>query len=146
VNCQVNKNMTFKTFFENKNISYSGVVLDENSRKRLLSSPEIKNYLNPEHDLIAHHMTIKLGGLMGTIHEKRIDTVEDFFANSVGISDDGAVVAVGVNGISDNKKPHITVGVNRKKGGKPAMSNYIENWIPLKENIILSGKVKELPY
>jgi hypothetical protein len=78
--------MTFKTFFENKNISYSGVVLDENSRKRLLSSPEIKNYLNPEHDLIAHHMTIKLGGLMGTIHEKRIDTVEDFFANSVGIS------------------------------------------------------------
>jgi hypothetical protein len=144
VNCQVNKNMTFKTFFENKNISYSGVVLDENSRKRLLSSPEIKNYLNPEHDLIAHHMTIKLGGLMGTPHEKRIDTVEDFFANSVGISDDGAVVAVGVDGISDNKKPHVTVGVDRKKGGKPVMSNYIETWFPLEKPIPLKGIVKEI--
>jgi len=137
--------MNFKTFFENKNISYSGVVLDENSRKRLLSSPEIKNYLNPEHDVIAHHMTIKLGGLMGTIHEKRIGNDEKIVANSVGVSNDGLVVAVGVDGISDNKKPHVTVGVNRKKGGKPAMSNYIETWFPLKENILLSGKVKELP-
>lgn len=136
--------MTFKTYFENKNILYSGVVLDSESRKRLLSSPEIKKYLNSNHEIIAHHMTIKLGGLSGTSHEKRIGSVEDILATSVGVSDDGLVLAVGVNGVSDNKIPHVTIGVDRQNGGKPVMSNYIKNWIPLENPIPLKGIVEEI--
>lgn len=136
--------MNFKTFYESRKISYSGVVLDEPSRQKILSREEITKYLTSEHDVITHHMTIKLGGLHGTPHEKRLGQIETLAVTHVGVSDDGNIVAVRVVGDTNNNIPHVTVGVNRKKGGKPVMSNYITNWIPLSQPFDIRGKVEEL--
>lgn len=132
---------------ENKKITYSAVVLDKSSRQKILNNPEITKFIDSEQDVIAHHMTIKMGSLKETHHEKRIGNIETMRVHSVGVTYDGndvIVVAVGVDGVSDNKISHVTVGVNRKKGAKPVMSNYITNWIPLKKSFEISGIVEEI--
>lgn len=142
--------MSFKTFFENFvgfQPSYSALVLDNHSHSAVLNLPEIKNLLTPEMEKIAHHMTIKMGGLKGTRHEERIGKIETIVALEYGfLGERGnpAVVALRVNGISDNKTPHVTVAVNRHMGAKPVMSNEITDWFPLSQPLELVGKTKEL--
>ena len=65
-------------------------------------------------------------------------------ATHVGQTEDGNVVAVKVDGISDNKTPHITIGVNRSAGAKPVQSNNITKWDILRTPIALLGQVEEL--
>jgi hypothetical protein len=138
--------MNFKTFYENifKKVNYSAVVLDYSSRDALIKFPEINDKLSENMDIIAHHMTIKLGELKNTKHENRIGKTEILYATHVGISDNGSVVAVKVQGDSENEIPHVTIGVDRKAGGKPVMSNYIKNWTLLSRPLKLIGKVEEL--
>lgn len=135
--------MTFKQFLENKNIKYSGLVLDETSRQKLLNFQQIKNLITPDMEVITHHMTIKLGGLQGTPHESRIDQRESVNALSVGALD-GLVVAVMVDGASDNQIPHVTIAVDRNKGAKPVDSNKITEWQKLTTPIKLEGVVREI--
>lgn len=139
--------MLFKDFFFKDKIlkeGYSAVVLDNNSYKRLINDPQIIKYINPEHEIIAHHMTIKMGGLGGSIHVSRLGNVETITATHIGTTDDGNVVAVKVDGASENKVPHITISINRKENSKPKDSNNITNWVPLQYPIKLSGIVEEL--
>lgn len=125
----------------NNKISYSAVVLDEPSKQKLIN--RFKNLIPDEYEIIAHHMTINMGEI-DQEYEKYIGfpvrlKVEDF-----GIDD--KVAAVGVSGFpSKNEKPHITLAVNRKEGGKPVMSNELNNWYNIKKPIHLKGKVEEVP-
>lgn len=135
---------SFDKFYNSKSKGYSAVVLDDESRGRLLNDPQIKEYINPDHEIIAHHMTIKMGGLVGTPYEARLNQREVLKVTDIGVSDDGNVVAVKVDGESTNKIPHITISVNRKSGAKPKDSNKITNWKELTSPIKLTGMVKEL--
>ena len=60
---------------------------------------------------------------------------------SIGVSDDA--IAVGVEGYpSNNNIPHITLAI--PPAGKAVNSNYIEEWRPVDEEILLNGKVSEI--
>lgn len=122
-------------------ISYSAVVLDKRSRDRLLK--RFGEMLPEEYEIIAHHMTINMGEL-DPQYEQYLGmpvslNVEDFAM-------DDKVAAVGVSGFpSKNAKPHITLAVNRQAGGKPVMSNNLQDWEKIKKPLRLVGKVEEVP-
>jgi len=128
---------------EMKKVSYSAVVLDDKSKASLLKvfSPMI-----PEGwEVIAHHMTIKMGALENGSREK--DDMENGTEITLKVNDyamDELVMAVGVEGYpTTNPKPHITIAVNRIEGGKPFLSNKLTDWKPLGFPITLTGKVSE---
>lgn len=122
-------------------ISYSAVVLDEKSRELLID--KFKSLVPDDWNIICHHMTINLGELDTNMKEYSGKEVK-LVVNSFGFNN--LVMAFGVVGFySKNKKPHITFAVNRKDGGKPYMSNNIDNWSSIDE-IIVNGKVEEVPY
>ena len=134
-----------KYISEQNKPNYSGVVLDATSREQLLSHPEISSKISGI-EQIGHHMTIKMGGLEGTEHI--VGTPATLTATHIGhLGDESnpSVVAVKVSGYpSTNTTPHITLGVNRNLGGKPFLSNKIENWKPLQTPIDLTGIVQEI--
>ena len=132
-----------------QNISYSGVVLDDASKQKLLDL-DIPEGWEP----VAHHMTITMGSL---IHKKgKHDFSHDYPVGSeielpvVAVGRDERAMAVKVQPPADISKkvafPHITVAVNREGGGKPFHSNKIpeENFQPL-TGVVLRGVVQEVP-
>ena len=124
-------------------MSYTALVLWKESRDLLLDIiPPIAG-TPKEWEEIAHHMTIQFGSpkLPEELeHTKELDY--ELIATHFGYTD--KVLAVRVEGFpSKNDVPHVTVAVNRKEGGKPFMSNQIENWEELEEPLSLYGKVKE---
>jgi hypothetical protein len=125
-----------KDMYKQSDVLYSAVVLDTASRTFLL---DFVDDLIPEGwKVIAHHMTINLGELKdkSNVGEEVVLTVTD-----VGLSD--MAMAVKVSGYpSKNENPHITVAIN-PDGGKPAMSNQITNWRPVKK-VMLNGVVTEI--
>lgn len=124
------------------NVAYSAVVLDDKSRERLIE--RFKSAIPDDWEIIAHHMTINLGEIDPNF-EKYLEmpvrlNVEEFAM-------DDKVAAVGVSGFeSKNAKPHITLAVNRKAGGKPVMSNNLSNWERLKRPLLVTGKVTEVMF
>jgi hypothetical protein len=124
------------------NISYSAVVLDEQSRERLIN--RFKSIIPEGFEIIAHHMRINMGEI-DPDYEKYLGlpvrlTVED-------IAMDDKVIAVGVSGFkTHNPKAHITLAVNRANGGKPVMSNNLRNWEKIRRPLSLTGKVTEVEY
>ena len=135
--------MRFKQYFKESQVSYSSVVIDDESRAKLLNDPQVTGLITPDMEIIAHHMTIKMGGLSGTPHQERLGKAEQFYATDVGTALEGNVVAVKVSGLSDNKNPHITIAINRSSGAKPKDSNLITNWQPLETSILIKGVVLE---
>jgi len=132
-----------------QNIGYSAVVLDEDSKQKLLALPIPEGW-----EPVAHHMTITMGSLRDP--NGKHDFSESY---SVGDSVELPVVAVGQDeramavkvstpGAIHKKRafPHVTVAVNRGTGGKPFHSSKIpeENFKPL-SGIILNGVVEEVP-
>jgi hypothetical protein len=127
-----------------KNISYSGVVLDNASKNKLVEY--FKSIIPLGFEIIAHHMTIKLGALDENSEAKR-DMINNkiITLNVVDYAINNLVFAVGVDGYpSNNVKPHITIAVNRVEGGKPYMSNKLTDWKPLKNTIRIQGIVMEI--
>ena len=127
---------------EQQSISYSGIVLDEDSRQKLLSLPIPEGWKS-----IAHHMTITLGPLKDSFAE--IYKVGDKISlTAIAIGQDERAMAVKVEPpgkISDHISfAHVTVAVNKKIGGKASDSNEIpeENFKPYDN--ILSGIVTEV--
>jgi len=124
------------------NVAYSAVVLDEKSRNRLIE--RFKSAIPEGYEIIAHHMTINLGEIdpkFAKYLEMPVRLNVDEFAM------DDKVVAVGVSGFeSNNAKPHITLAVNRKAGGKPVMSNNLTDWKRLKRPLLVTGKVTEVQF
>lgn len=127
-----------------KKVSYSGVVLDDKSRTALLKV--FASIIPSDFEIIAHHMTIKLGGLEDGSQEKQdMEDQKEVVLNVLDYAMDDKVLAVGVDGYESlNEKPHITIAVNRKAGGKPVMSNNLTNWKPLGFPLKLTGKVTEV--
>ena len=132
-----------------QNISYSGVVLDGESKQQLLGLAIPEGW-----ELVAHHMTITMGSL---IHKKgKHDFSETYPVGAevelpvIAVGKDDKAMAVKVqapNGISEKISfPNITVAVNREGGGKPFHSNNIPeaNFEPL-SGITLKGTVEEVP-
>ena len=125
------------------NIAYSAVVLDDKSKERLIA--KFKNLIPKDWEIVAHHMTINLGEIDPEFEKFLGYKNVGLWVNDIGIDD--KVIAVGVSGFpSKNQKPHITLAINRKEGGKPVMSNYINEWEKLKRPFIVSGDVKEVKH
>jgi len=143
----------FKFYKKGLNITYSGIVLDNDSKNLLLST---FIYPNPEYSdwiKIADHMTICMGELPEHLKRYWLDEEVTLTVREIGISD--KAVAVKVNGFFIISKPnqlenegpklqHITLAIN-PFDAKPSDSNYIENWkriTPIK----LRGTIKEIQF
>lgn len=125
-------------------IAYTGVILNERSRKKLFKS--FNKFIPRSYKLISHHMTINLGGIDKQF-EKYLGLPIKLKVEEFAIDERVAVVKVsGFN--SDNIVPHITIAVNELNNGKPIDSNNIdeENWNSIKKPIYLVGKIKEIPF
>jgi len=120
-------------------VSYSGVVLDKDSRNLILSNTEIPNGWK----IIAHHMTISLGELpdkFKSLNGKRLNLKIDKLGKS------NKAIAYGVNtDLSTNKIPHITVAINTSIGAKPKDSNEIIEWEDI-EPFDVVGYVSEVMF
>lgn len=124
-------------------VSYSAVVLNDKSRNKLLDN--FKDVIPNDWKIIAHHMTINLGEIAPEF-EKYLG-YKNIGLKVEEIAIDDKVIAVGVSGFpSKNKKPHITLAVNSNEGGKPVMSNNLNNWNRIKRPFIVVGDVVEVEY
>jgi len=126
-----------------KKINYSAVILDKKSHDSLIKvfQPMIPNGW----EVIAHHMTIKMGGLnTGSKEKQDMEAETQITLNVTDYAIDDLVMAVGVEGYpTTNAKSHITIAVNQAEGGKPFYSNKLTDWKPLGFPLTLTGKVKE---
>ena len=102
---------------ENK-ILYSAVILDDESKDKLLST--FGHKIPEGWKKVAHHMTIAFGeGLPEPLKEFKGKEVT-LNVTDLGISD--MAMAVKVNGFySKNDTPHITIAFNEKGGGSTKM-------------------------
>jgi hypothetical protein len=124
------------------NVSYSAVVLDEQSKAKLIKV--FKPMIPEGWEIIAHHMTINMCELDP---EYKQDLDKEVELTTLDYAKDDKVMAVGVSGYAcKNPKAHITLAVNRKEGGKPFMSNKLTNWKPLGFPLQLTGKVTEVEF
>ena len=135
--------MKLKKIYEEMNsedkILYSAVVLDDESRTKLLQTFQIPEGWKP----IAHHMTIIFG--KGLDDKSEVGKEVELTVTELGVSD--MAMAVKVEGYpSANAIPHITLAVNVAKGGKAVMSNNITNWdkVDLGYSLKLYGNVTEI--
>lgn len=121
---------------------YTALILDQNSRSQLLA--HFQGLLPSHIEKVAHHMTINLNGpekgpLVGS-NFKVGDTAE---LTVVSYAYDDKVMAAGVETEVPSANPikHITLGVDRAAGGKPAFSNKLTNWAPTSP-IKLTGTIQ----
>ena len=134
-----------------ESVAYSGVVLDDASRQKLLDSVDIPEGWEP----IAHHMTITLGPLLHPKgkHDfsKNYGPGDEVDLKVTDIALDDRAMAVKVEAPHEISKriafPHITVAVHREKGGKPFHSNKIpaDNFKPIEGELMVRGIVQEVP-
>src|SRR4051794_30528636 len=125
-------------------ICYTGVVLDEPSRDRLLT--RVGGMIPEGYRRIGHHMTINLGPLDPALNPASVlGRAVALRAVSWGL--DGRVLAVGVEAPvrSTNPRPHVTVACNYDAGGEPRHSNELAEWRPLPEPFELTRVVQEVP-
>lgn len=123
---------------------YSAVVLDEKSHEKLVqwAHEKFTTLKADKWEILAHHMTIKMGEIPSYLEADR-NTTQTLEVN--GFAHNDKVIAVRVVGyFTTNKVAHITLAVNRGKGGKPVMSNELTNWQPLVKPFKVKGTVKEL--
>ncbi len=122
---------------DKKTISYSAVVLDHESSESLLNKFNVE--IPDGWKKYAHHMTIALGKAIED--ENLLGSSQTLIVTQIGKSD--MVIAVRVEGFpSKNKIPHITLAVN-PEGGKPFMSNKIEEWNDI-EPFEITGEVRNI--
>jgi hypothetical protein len=122
---------------DKKTISYSAVVLDHKSSELLLN--KFNGEIPDGWKKYAHHMTIALGKAIED--ENLLGSSQILTVTQIGKSD--MVIAVRVEGFpSKNKIPHVTLAVN-PEGGKPFMSNKIEEWKDI-EPFEITGEVKNI--
>jgi hypothetical protein len=124
-------------------ISYSAVVLDEDSRKKLIN--DFSHIVPESWEFVCHHMTICLGELPSDL-KSDIGKKVSLKVVKWGVS--GKAMAVQVEGYYSEKAiPHITIAINKKAGAKPVDSNKIENWKDwgFTPGLTLNGTIEEVP-
>ena len=115
-------------------IAYSAIVLDQKSRSRLLE--RFKSMIPEDWEVLADHMTINLGEI-NPEYQKYLGLPIQLSVKDIAMDD--IVMAVGVTGFgSTNAKPHITIAVNRREGGKPSMSNKLTDWKSIGRPLLLT--------
>lgn len=140
-------------------VSYTGIVLSEHSRNRLLdifgAVLEKHGFVteSPQGKRLCHHMTCNLGQCP--------DEFREFLGESVSLvldawGMDSKCFAARVQEIrhpeiaSKNEVPHITIGCNYANGGKPVMSNDLKCWIPIVSasghDLVVDGIFGEVPH
>lgn len=123
---------------------YSAVVLDEKSHDKLVKwAVEKFAIIKAEQwEIVAHHMTIKMGEIPSYLKDD-LNTTQSLEVTGFAYND--KVIAVRVSGyFTTNEIPHVTIAVNRAKGGKPVMSNKLTSWQPLTKPMSIRGTVKEV--
>lgn len=129
-----------KPMYSNKPKLFASIVLDDNSRNKLVTA--LAHYIPKDWEIIAHHMTINFGKGLGKDREEDKGRKVNLVADEIGISD--MAIAVKVHGYpSDNKIPHVTLAINKISGAKPQMSNDITEWKKMNSHINLSGTITE---
>lgn len=121
-------------------VSYSAVVLDPQSRDRILNHVAIPN----DWKVICHHMTIKMGELPEDLKNKKGEKVT-LKVSKLGKSEKALAVGIDTD-LSLNAIPHITVAINTSVGAKPKDSNDIKDWVDLDESFTVSGRIEEILY
>ncbi len=119
-------------------VSYSAVVLDQQSKEKILNHLSIPNNWK----VINHHMTIKLGELPPNLKD-HVGKKVTLKVTKQGKSDKSLAVGVETD-LSQNKIPHVTVAINTSIGAKPVDSNYIEDWTDLEETFTITGRIEEV--
>ena len=122
-----------------KKVSYSGVVLDDSSRAALLDA--FGSYFPEDWEVVAHHMTIKMGPLDGAF-EKLRGIEAEMTVTHFAMDDKVAAVQVTTSVPSKNHVKHITLAVNRNAGGKPFHSNKLKDW-ETADSVKLFGVITE---
>lgn len=129
---------------------YTAVVLTPESRAKLLAVVATNlQTMGSGWEAIAHHMTICLGPYEKTMGEA---VVSEFPVGSqvtlevIGAAINGSVFAVKVDTKvpSKNRTKHITIAVNKAKGAKPVMSNYLTDWTSFPVSLKLTGVIEEV--
>ena len=124
---------------------YFGIFLNDDSKKNLYRAT--KEFI-PDNNwkIFCHHMTIAFNNRSQEAQElfhqyqPMFNKQESLVATHIGISEDAIAVKVNFNGPTANKIPHITIAT--PQNGKPVNSNYIQHWMPLDEEINLTGIIK----
>jgi len=136
--------LTVKKIMDSKiksRVLYSGVVLDEESKSKLLDT--LGHNIPEEWTVFCHHMTITFGKSIPEDLKGDLGKTVDLIVNAIGKSD--MAVAVKVDGyFTTSDVPHITLGVNTNDGAIPSNSKDIEIWEPLESNINIKGVVTEV--
>lgn len=143
----------FKFYKKGLPITYSAVVLDDESRNKLLSTLIYPNIEFADWIKIAHHMTICMRDLPEHLKKYWLDEEVTLTAREFGFNDKAAAVKVtGFFTITKSheiegegpKFQHITLAIN-PSNGKPSDSNLITEWQEI-ESIKLRGTIKEIPF
>ena len=132
-----------------KGISYSAVMLDQQSIEKLkkaFNNNKPENFVYEAKDYsLPHHMTITMGALEK--YNQNYPVGENITLEVTGYGISGDAMAISVKppfDISEKiKQPHITFAL--PPGGKPFLSNKIENWTPIDNTFSVTGIVKEVP-
>jgi len=126
-----------------RSVSYSAIVLTEESRSRLLEYVKTPgNDLFATWETLAHHMTINMGPLKDE-YRPLLGQSFDLLITHIGRTDKVLAVKVDTEFRTKNLNPHITVAVNKGEGGKPAMANQIDQWTPVYP-FEVEGKLEEI--
>ena len=123
---------------------YTALVLDENSRHKLLQ--HFQGLIPPSWEIIAHHMTINMGdAASGPLANSKFQVGQPAGLTVINYSYDEKVMAAGVqcDVPSSNAVKHITLAVNRPAGGKPILSNKLTNWQSISP-LQLQGIIQEV--
>ena len=120
-------------------ISYSAVVLDDESKNKLIEA--IASKIPKGWQVKAHHMTIVFG--KGLDDKSQIGRNVSLVLTQLGFSD--KAMAVKAEGYpTSNKIPHITIAVNDADGGESHHSNEIKRWADLDAFLDVSGVISEV--
>jgi hypothetical protein len=118
--------------------AYTAIVLDPKSRSALLNlAPPEKEWSK-----IAHHCTINMGPASKGPAADLIGRKASLTATHIAIDDKVVAAKVETMVPSVNTIKHVTIAVNRGRGGKPHMSNNLINWMPI-DPIPLVGVIAE---
>ena len=120
-------------------ISYSAVVLDDESKDKLIKA--IASKIPKGWQIKAHHMTIVFG--RGLDDKSQIGRDISLVVTQLGFSN--KAMAVKAEGYpTNNKTPHITIAVNDAEGGESHHSNDIKDWTDLDMLLDVSGVITEV--
>lgn len=125
---------------ESYKVSYSAVILDGQSKQKIINHLSIPN----DWKVINHHMTIKMGELPENL-KSQLGSKVTLKVTKQGKSDKALAVGVETD-LSQNKIPHVTVAINAAAGAKPKDSNDIQEWTDLEEPFTITGRIEEVLY